>query len=61
MWCPKARRDWSNLLIEGDFLMQNPETRIHTILGKTESARCAVPFKLRELADELEAGKIPKT
>jgi hypothetical protein len=32
----------------------------HTILGKTESARCAVPFKLRELADELEAGKIPK-
>jgi hypothetical protein len=34
---------------------------IHTILGKTESSRCAVPFKLRELADELEAGKIPKT
>jgi hypothetical protein len=34
---------------------------IHTILGKTESARCAVRFKLRELADELEAGKTPKT
>ncbi len=34
---------------------------IHPILGKTESARCAVPLKLRELADELEAGKIPKT
>jgi len=34
---------------------------IHTILGKIESARCAVSFKRRELADALEAGKIPET
>jgi hypothetical protein len=43
------------------FGLENPQAQIHTILGKTESARCAVPFKLRELGDELEAGKIPKT
>jgi len=29
--------------------------------GQDGSARCAVPFKLRELADALEGGKIPKT
>jgi len=43
------------------FQLETSASEIHTILGKTDSARCAVPFKLRELADELEAGKIPKT
>jgi hypothetical protein len=43
------------------FWPTNQPPPIHTILGKTESARCAVPLKLSELADELEAGKIPET
>jgi hypothetical protein len=34
-------------VIAGDFLVQNPETRIHTFLGRLEAVRCAVPLCFR--------------